>query len=136
MGGCGSDDSDSTSGPASDGSSPTQVAQQFLAAAKAGRGEEACALMTDHAVATTAAYVKQATDAGSSSDACPTYFIAFQTSGGGTLPSLRIGRVTVHGDRGQAQVLCPDCRQRQLRPLGLRSEGGEWRVEFDPRVGY
>jgi hypothetical protein len=92
--------------------------------------------MTDRAVAATERFVKQSTDVGSNSDACATFFIAFQTSGGGTLPSLRIGRVSVNGDHAQAQVLCPNCDQPQKPPLLLRREDGEWLVEFDPRRGY
>jgi len=115
----------------------SQVASQFLAAAKSGHGAAACALMTDRAVAKTAHYVQITSHAGlSPSRGCATYFRAYQTNLGGALPSVEIGRVSVSGDRGKAEVVCPNCNRPRLLPLHLRKEGAGWRVDFDLRHGY
>ena len=93
--------------------------------------------MTDRAVAKTAHYVQTTGHASfSRSRACALYFRAYQTNLGGALPSVEIGRVSVSGNRGKAEVVCPNCNRPRLLPLPLRREAAGWRVDFDPRRGY
>jgi hypothetical protein len=145
--GCGSDNTTTASKPAQGPSPPgqasassiaaSQVARYFLGAAKSGYGAAACALMTDRAVAKTAHYVQTTGHPGfSRSRACALYFRDYQTNLGGALPSVEIGRVSVSGDRGEAEVVCPDCNRPRLLPLHLRKEEAGWRVDFDWRHGY
>jgi len=141
LAGCGSGNGGSSSSSIATISSAhvtaPEVAREFLAAAKSGHGAAACALMTDRAVAKTAHYVQSTGHAGfSRSRACTAYFRAYQTNLGGALPSVEIGRVSVSGDRGKAEVVCPNCNRPRLLPLPLRKEGAGWRVDFDLRRGY
>jgi hypothetical protein len=141
LAGCGSGNGGSSSSSIATISSSNvpapQVARGFLAAAKSGRGAAACALMTERAVTKTAHYVQSTGHAGfSRSRACAVYFRAYQTNLGGALPSVEIGRVSVSGDQGKAEVVCPNCNRPRLLPLHLRKEAAGWRVDFDPRQGY
>jgi hypothetical protein len=141
LAGCGSDNGASSPSSIATISSAhataPQVAREFLAAAKSGHGAAACALMTDRAVAKTAHYVQSTGHAGfNRSRACAVYFRAYQTNLGGALPSVEIGRVSVSGDRGEAEVVCPNCNRPRLLPLHLRKEAAGWRVDFDLRRGY
>lgn len=116
-----------------------KVARQFLAAAKRGHGAQACALMTDRAVSKTARYVASTGHAKSHrARNCAIYFMAYQTPMQGTLTTLRIGQVKVHGPRTRAEVICPICRPkfRHLRPLTLQETAAGWRVDFNFRRGY
>ena len=141
LAGCGSGNGGSSSSSIATISSAhatvPEVAREFLAAAKSGQGATACALMTDRAVAKTAHYVQSTSNAGfSRSRACAAYFRAYQTNLGGALPSVEIGRVSVSGNRGKAEVVCPNCNRPRLLPLPLRREAAGWGVDFDPRRGY
>ena len=137
LAGCDSDkETSSKASPgatASSASAPAKVvARTFLAAALAGRGDAACSLMTPGAVADLTKYVQSA---GTGKGECADWFTSFQTSMGGEIHLIKLGRVTVDGKVAKAAVLCPGC-QRSFKPLVLRRTGSGWRVDFDYRRGY
>ena len=146
LAGCGSNGEESTTTPAnpeanaSAASAPAAVvARTFLKAGIQGRGGVACSLMTPESVSTLAKYVQSTTNGGGSlAAACAEYFTAFQTSGGGTHGSYKVGQVTVNGSKARATVLCPVCDHGPFspRPLQLRKTAAGWRVKFDYRQGY
>jgi hypothetical protein len=114
-----------------------QVAREFLAAAKSGHGPRACSLMTAESVSDVARYV-ESTGHGEGHPArdCAQFFSAYQTTIGGALANLAIGRVTVNGSTARAEVVCsPPCTKGFL-PLALGKTGPGWRVAYNYRRGY
>jgi hypothetical protein len=143
LAGCGSSDDQTTrsaTAKASSASAPAElVARTFLGAAIGGPGSVACSLMTPNAVARLAAYVQSTShNGGGRLDDCAEYFVAYQTSGGGTYGSYKIGQVSVSGSTARATVLCPPCDHGPFspHPLRLRKTASGWRVDFDYRKGY
>jgi hypothetical protein len=115
----------------------SQVAREFLAAAKSGHGARACSLMTPETVSDVARYVESTGhgEAHPSRD-CAKFFTAYQTSIGGALPNLAIGKVTVNGSAARAEVVCSPPCTKGFRPLQLRNTAPGWRVAYNYRRGY
>jgi hypothetical protein len=141
LAGCGSGNGGSSSSSIATISSAhataPQVAREFLAAAKSGHGARACALMTPETVSDVARYV-ESTGHGGAHPArdCAKFFSAYQTSIGGALPNLAIGRVTVKGSAARAEVVCSPSCTKSFIPLQLRKTALGWRVAYNHRRGY
>jgi hypothetical protein len=141
LAGCGSDNGASSQSSIATISSAQatapQVAREFLAVAKSGHGSRACSLMTAETVSDVARYV-ESTGHGEGHPArdCAKFFSAYQTSIGGALPSLAIGRVTVNGSAARAEVVCRPSCAKGFHPLALRKAASGWRVAYNYRRGY
>jgi hypothetical protein len=141
LAGCGSGNggsSSSSTATISSANAPApQVAREFLAAAKSGHGSRACSLMTAETVSDVARYV-ESTGHGEGHPArdCAKFFSAYQTSIGGALPNLAIGRVTVNGSAARAAVVCSPACTKGFLPLHLRKTAPGWRVAYNYRRGY